>query len=118
MSHPTMSHADLLEAAEKLVPLVREKARDAEIARRASDEVIDAVRASGLYSMMVPREYGGHEADLDTFFEATLTLSRADASTGWLTAFYIEHNYPNGRCRCPRTTGSSEDAAAREGIAR
>jgi len=55
--------------------------------------VIDAVRAGGLYSMMVPREYGGHEADLDTFFEVALTLSRADASMGWLTAFYIEHNY-------------------------
>ena len=93
MSHPTMSHADLVEAGEKLVPLVREKAREAELARRPLDEVIDAVRASGLYSMMVPREYGGHEADLDTFFEVTLTLSRADASTGWLTAFYIEHNY-------------------------
>lgn len=93
MSQSPMNHAELVEAAEKLVPLVREKAREAEIARRASDEVIDAIRESGLYSMMVPREYGGHEADLDTFFEVTLTLSRADASTGWLTAFYIEHNY-------------------------
>lgn len=83
----------LIEAAEKLVPLVREKAREAEIARQPLDEVIDAIRESGLYSMMVPREHGGHEADIDIFFEVSLILSRADASTGWLTAFYIEHNY-------------------------
>jgi alkylation response protein AidB-like acyl-CoA dehydrogenase len=88
-----MHHAELVEAAEKLVPLVREKARESELARRPLDEVIDAVRSSGLYSMMVPREYGGYEADVDTFFEVVLTLGRADASAAWLTAFYIEHNH-------------------------
>ncbi len=93
MSQPAMSHDALIEAAEKLVPLVREKARESEIARRASDEVIDAIRETGIYSMMVPREFGGLEADVDTYFEVTLTLARADASTAWLTAFYIEHNY-------------------------
>ncbi|MEM7016455.1 MAG: hypothetical protein AAF512_03830 [Pseudomonadota bacterium] len=43
--------------------------------------------------MMVPRCYGGQEADLDTFFEVMLILSRADASTGWLVAFYVEHAF-------------------------
>lgn len=88
-----MTHEALIEAAEKLVPLVRETAREAELARRPLDRVIDAVRESGLYSMMVPREYGGHAADLDTYFEVVLRLARADASAAWLTAFYIEHNY-------------------------
>jgi hypothetical protein len=41
---------------------------------------------------MVPKAYGGHEEDLDTFFDVVLTLSRADASMGWLTGFLIEHN--------------------------
>ena len=79
-------------AAEKLVPLLRDTAREAEMARRPLDRVIGAVRDSGLYSLMVPKKYGGQELDLDTFFEVVLRLSRADGSMGWLTGFYIEHN--------------------------
>ena len=83
---------DLIKQAEKLTPLLRETAREAEINRKPLDHVIDAVRESGLFSLMVPKKYGGHEADLDTFFDVVLTLSRADASMGWITGFYIEHN--------------------------
>ncbi len=94
---------DLIERAEHLVPLFRETAREAEVARRPLDHVIDAVRESGLFSLMVPTTYGGHEQDLDTFFDVVLTLSRADASMGWLTSFYIEQNlwllnYPEQVC--------------------
>ncbi len=93
MTQEQMDSAALIEAAERLVPLLREKAREAELARRPLDEVIDAVRESGLFSLMIPKCYGGHEADLDTFFEVALTLSRADASMGWLIGFYIEHGF-------------------------
>ncbi|MDJ0786449.1 MAG: hypothetical protein QNK05_06545 [Myxococcota bacterium] len=93
MTKAPMDHAALIEAAEKLTPLLRAKAREAELARRPLDEVIDAVRESGLFSLMVPKRYGGHEADIDTFFEVTLRLSRADPSTGWIIGFYIEHNF-------------------------
>lgn len=88
-----LEHSQLIQAAQDLVPLLREKAREAEIARKPLDEVIDAVRESGIFSLMVPKCYGGHEADLDTFFEVALTISRADASMGWLVAFYMEHTF-------------------------
>ncbi|MEM9041220.1 MAG: hypothetical protein AAGD33_15085 [Actinomycetota bacterium] len=88
-----LDHDRLVAAAEGLVPLIRATAREAEIARRPLDEVIDAVSTSGLFALMVPESLGGHEADLDTFFEVSLILSRADASMGWLVAFYIEHCY-------------------------
>ncbi len=91
MSNARLEPAKLIEAAENLAPLLRDNAREAELARRPLDEVIDAVRESGLFALMVPECHGGHEADLDTYFEVVLTLSRADASMGWLTAFYIEH---------------------------
>ncbi len=85
-----MSH--LLERAQALAPLFRDNARAAEAARRPGDHVISAVKESGLFALMVPKAYGGHEEDLDTFFDVVLTLSRADASMGWLTGFLIEHN--------------------------
>ena len=88
-----MTPDDCINAAHDLAPLIREKAREGELARRPLDEVIDAVRESGLFSMMVPKRYGGHEIDIDTFFEVVLILSEADTSMGWLTGFYIEHAF-------------------------
>jgi len=91
MPNTKLDPAQLIEAAERVAPLIREKAREAEIARRPLDEVIDAIRNSGLFALMVPESHGGHQADLDTYFDVVLTISRADAAMGWLTAFYIEH---------------------------
>ncbi len=88
-----MTPDDCIQAAHDLAPLLREKAREAEIARRPLDEVIEAARASGLFSMMVPKRYGGHEIDIDTFFEVVLILSEADTAMGWLIGFYIEHAF-------------------------
>ena len=83
---------DLVKQAESLAPLFRETAREAEIARQPLDHVIEAIRETDLFSLMVPERHGGQEADIDTFFDAVLTLCRADASMGWITGFYIEHN--------------------------
>lgn len=88
-----MTPDDCIQAAHDLAPLLREKAREAEIARRPLDQVIDAARASGLFSMMVPKRYGGYEIDIDTFFEVVLILSEADTAMGWLIGFYIEHAF-------------------------
>jgi alkylation response protein AidB-like acyl-CoA dehydrogenase len=64
--------------------LLRDTARDAEINRQPLDHVIEAIRESGLFSLMVPKKYGGHEADLDTFFDVLLKLSRAHVRDGVL----------------------------------
>lgn len=88
----TKTKQELIAAAHELAPLFRDSARESELARQPLDHVIDAVRESGLFSLMVPKKYGGHELDLDTFFEVSKILSKADASMGWITSFYIEHN--------------------------
>lgn len=87
-----MTKEELIKAAHELAPLFRDSARETELARQPLDHVIDAVRKSGLFSLMVPKKYGGHELDIDTFFEVSKILSKADASMGWITSFYIEHN--------------------------
>lgn len=84
--------AEFIARAQALAPMVRASARESEIARRPLDATIEAIRESGIYALMVPQSLGGHELDLDTMFDVCLTLSKADASTGWLTGFYIEHH--------------------------
>lgn len=86
-----LTHANLVEAASALVPLIRGQARSAELARQPSDEVIAAAARGGLFRMMSPRRYGGAELDLDTFFEVGLVLAEADASHAWVLCFYFEH---------------------------
>ncbi len=88
-----MTPDDFIQAARDLAPFLREKARDAEVARRPLDEVIEAARDSGLFTMMVPKRYGGHEIDIDTYFEVVLILSEADTAMGWVIGFYIERAF-------------------------
>ena len=106
---------DLIKQAESLAPLLRDTAREAEINRKPLDHVIDAIRESRLFSLMVPKKYGGHEADLDVFFDVVLTLSRADASMGWITGFYIEHNlwlFNYAEDVCAKVLGSNDHVLA------
>jgi len=53
--------------------------------------VIAALEESEIFKLMVPRQHGGFELDLDTFLEVGLALSEGDASMAWVATFYIEH---------------------------
>ena len=41
----------------------------------------------------MPKHFGGYEIDLETFVDIGLVVSEACASTGWVTTFYMEHNW-------------------------
>jgi alkylation response protein AidB-like acyl-CoA dehydrogenase len=75
------------------VPLVAERAADAERERKPDDDVIAALKATGVFRSFVPRRFGGYEIDLDLFVDVGIAVSEACASTGWITTFYMEHNW-------------------------
>jgi len=108
MTQSAMDSAALIEAAEKLAPLLRAKAREAELARRPLDEVIDAVRESGLFSLMVPRCYGGHEADLDALLNEVNAQVEEFERLGFLTVvkdpWLIENGFLTPTMKMKRTT--------------
>lgn len=83
----------LVDRVRAIVPLIAEAAPDAEVARRPADHVIDALAATGVFRSFVPARFGGFEIDLSTFVDVGLAVARADASTGWITTFYMEHNW-------------------------
>ncbi len=87
------SARELLERVEALVPELAAQAPEAERLRRPTDASIAALEQAGLFRLMVPRAYGGLELDLDAFLEVGLALSEADASIGWVSTFYVEHNW-------------------------
>ena len=75
--------ADFHARIDALLPLIEEKANEAEELGHMSDEVVAAMREAGIYTMMFPKAVGGAEV---TPFEALTVFERvsyAHASAGW-----------------------------------
>jgi alkylation response protein AidB-like acyl-CoA dehydrogenase len=83
----------LLDRVRAVVPLIAERAFDAEQQRKPDDDVIEALEATGVFRAFVPKQFGGYEIDLDLFVDVGLAVSEACPSTGWVTTFYMEHNW-------------------------
>jgi alkylation response protein AidB-like acyl-CoA dehydrogenase len=73
--------------------MIASKSFEAEAQRRPLDEVIDALKATGVFRSFVPKRYGGYEIDMATYVDIGLAVSQADPSMGWITTFYMEHNW-------------------------
>lgn len=71
--------------ATALVPLLRERAEVGERDRRLTEDVVDALRAAGMFRLTAPRRCGGHEVDVRTYVDVCAEISRGDGSAGWVT---------------------------------
>src|SRR2546421_6343194 len=72
-----------LEAARKLVPLIRSCANEIEAARELPRPLFEALADAGLFHVALPRALGCPELDLPTYVEVIEEIGKADASTGW-----------------------------------
>ena len=68
---------DPVAQAAKIVPLLREEAPNIEALGRLTPTVVDALHASGLYRTLLPRQYNGYNAGLETFVKVMETLAGA-----------------------------------------
>ncbi|MCI2418272.1 acyl-CoA dehydrogenase [Saccharopolyspora sp. K220] len=75
---------DVVERAAALRPLLERHRAEGEQERRLADEAIAALDEAGLFRAWVPRRFGGSEYDLRTVMDATVEITRGDASAGWL----------------------------------
>ena len=85
-----MTGPELAARARALIPMLAENAVEAEKQRKPVDAVITALEEAEIYKLMVPQCYGGLELDMDTFFEVGVALDEGDASTAWVSNFYIQ----------------------------
>ena len=83
----------LVERVRALAPLIAESAPEAEAQRRPLDQVIEALKATGVFRSFVPARYGGYEIDFQTYVDIGLAVAKADPSMGWITTLYMEHNW-------------------------
>jgi indole-3-acetate monooxygenase len=66
-----------------LAPMVARLAPDIEQGRRLPAELVSALKSARIYSMLVPRRYGGLELDAPSTFRAVSALAKLDGSVGW-----------------------------------
>ncbi len=73
----------VLEQARKLAPFIEAEAEACELEGTMPETVVDALRESGLFALLVPRSLGGSEVSAVTALAVFEELTAADASIGW-----------------------------------
>ncbi|MHC6225555.1 acyl-CoA dehydrogenase family protein [Pseudomonas sp. X10] len=81
---PTLE--ELVKRAEALQPLLSRNAVESERNRRAVEENIQAIRDAGLFRLMVPKRFGGHQGTLRSHLEVSAALAEGCGGTAWVVA--------------------------------
>jgi alkylation response protein AidB-like acyl-CoA dehydrogenase len=74
----------LFTAVRDLAPMIAARAEEMERSRRIPQDVIDTLRLTGLYRMLVPHSHGGLGLGVPDVLPVLEALSAADASVGWV----------------------------------
>lgn len=83
VADPFEPDAEIVDRAHALRGLIREYAAEGEKNGRVSQPVIDKMLEAGLFSLTVPRRYGGAEVNKRTYSDVLTALGQADGSTAW-----------------------------------
>jgi len=91
-----MRTESLQQDLERLIPGIRARREEIEQARRMPRDLVDELRATGVFSLSVPRAIGGQEAAPTPILRTIETVAAADGSTGWCTMVGIANNLSAG----------------------
>jgi len=95
MNNPeiTPTRDDILARARDMVPTLRDRAEQAESARRISAETDKDFREAGFYKILQPSAYGGLELDFGTQTELAVILAPGCASSAWVASVTACHGW-------------------------
>lgn len=92
-SSGSISAEEVIERAKACASAIRERASEAEKARRQPMETIHELISSGLTGLLTPKRWGGSELGFETAVEAIFEIGKADASAAWCYSFILIHNW-------------------------
>ena len=75
------------------VPRIRELARQMEVARCLDEDLVEDMDAAGLFSVVVPKRWGGAGLGPHELNKVIELIAHGDVSTAWVTGFYNLHNW-------------------------
>ena len=110
----TIGAVDLRDAARRIADLAREQADEVEAKRRMTDDIVEAIRASGINRMALPTTLGGMPATPREMIDVVATISAADGSVGWCALIGAGSNVFAGYLHedAARVVWSDPDAAS------
>lgn len=86
----------LIEAAQKLVPILAERARNTDEAGIVPPESVREIAEAGLFRVLQPKRWGGFELDPRVFYIIQMTLAQGCMSTAWIFGVIGVHNWQIG----------------------
>jgi 3-hydroxy-9,10-secoandrosta-1,3,5(10)-triene-9,17-dione monooxygenase len=90
------STAEAIERARALLPVLKQRAAQAEDLRQVPPETVQDLKDAGLLRIPNPPRFGGYEMDVDTMFQVGMELGRACGSTAWCSNVWGIHNWMVG----------------------
>ncbi|WP_340685132.1 3-hydroxy-9,10-secoandrosta-1,3,5(10)-triene-9,17-dione monooxygenase oxygenase subunit [Amycolatopsis coloradensis] len=87
---------DVIAGIRELLPVLRERAQEAEDARRVPEESVKALQETGFFKLLQPKTFGGLEADPVSFYTAVKLVASACGSTGWVASILGVHPWHLG----------------------
>ncbi len=118
--------ATILDRVRELGPALRERALDAELGGRLSDETIADLDATGAFNIGSPAEFGGYELSVRQQLDVITEVAKWDGSCGWAVWVAASTNWIPARSGArvvdevygpkwvgPRVAGSSHFPASR-----
>lgn len=86
------SHAELLNRAKALLPVLKERAPKSEELRRIPQETVEDFHKAELFRIHQPKRYGGAELEFAAVVEFGALLAGACASTSWNWVNFAAHH--------------------------
>lgn len=78
---------------DEFVGRLAERARHAEDLRRLPDATVSDLAASGFTDLLVPKRYGGQQADFPAILDPVRRMAKGCTSSAWTIGFYALHNW-------------------------
>jgi len=88
-----VDYDEAMRRAAALVPVLRERAARAEVAREMPKETLEDLHRTGLLRFHQPRRWGGMELPFVGLFDIPAEVARGCASTGWNVANLAVHHW-------------------------
>lgn len=83
----------LLARARAIARMAAERRQAIQQQRHLPDDLVQALRESGLLRLMQPARWGGYEMDLGTFVRVATEIAKGDTSTGWVFCILGIHQF-------------------------
>jgi 3-hydroxy-9,10-secoandrosta-1,3,5(10)-triene-9,17-dione monooxygenase len=87
---------DVVEGVRELLPMLRDRAQEAEDNRAVPADSMKALDGTGFFRLLQPAAFGGLEADPVTFYTAVRLIASACGSTGWVSSVLGVHPWHLG----------------------